>query len=77
LKILRLQKENKLLTFKKNKTMTNWKTTSLGLLAILGAIVAIIFATIGKAVTQELIMTSITGILAGIGLIFAKDSDVK
>jgi hypothetical protein len=57
--------------------MTNWKTTSLGLLAILGAIVAIIFATIGKAVTQELIMTSITGILAGIGLIFAKDSDVK
>ena len=77
MKILRLQKENKLLTFKKNKTMTNWKTTSLGLLAILGAIVAIIFATIGKAVTQELIMTSITGILAGIGLIFAKDSDVK
>ncbi len=50
----------------------NWKTTSLGITMIVGGILGLIFAP----VTQASIMTSLTAILGGIGLIFAKDNNV-
>jgi H+/Cl- antiporter ClcA len=55
--------------------MKNWKTTSSGIVLIVGALVAIIFSAIAGTITQDEIMTSVTAILAGIGLFFAKDSD--
>jgi len=53
---------------------TNWKTTSAGLLLIIGGISALIFAN--HPLTQEAIMGSATSILGGIGLLFAKDNNV-
>jgi hypothetical protein len=58
------------------KLVTSWKTTSAGVLAIIGALVGLTFAIINKALTSEVIMSCATGLLLGIGLIFAKDSDV-
>jgi hypothetical protein len=55
--------------------MKDWKTTSSGVLLIVGAIVAIIFSVISGTITQVEIMTAATAILAGIGLLFAKDAD--
>jgi len=52
---------------------TNWKTTSFGILAIVGGIVALVFA---PAITAPIIMGSATSIVTGVGLIFAKDGDV-
>lgn len=60
---------------KKKIKMKNWKTTSSGILLIVGAIVAIVFSAIAGTITQGEIMTSVTAILAGIGLFFAKDED--
>ena len=57
-------------------TTTSWKTTSAGILMELGAITGLIYAIIGKQLTPEIIMTCATGILGGIGLILAKDSNV-
>jgi hypothetical protein len=53
----------------------NWKTTSAGILAIVGAIVGLVFAIINKNLTPEVIMACVTGILGGIGLLFAKDNN--
>lgn len=50
----------------------SWKTTSAGIVAIAGAIVAFIFTPHDQAN----IMAEIAGLVAGIGLIFAKDTDV-
>lgn len=51
----------------------NWKTTSTGILTIVGAAVSIIFAPI---VTPVIIMGAATATLTGVGLIFAKDGNV-
>jgi hypothetical protein len=56
--------------------LTNWKTTSAGILAIIGALVGLVFAIINKNLTPDVIMACATGILGGIGLLFAKDSNV-
>jgi hypothetical protein len=56
--------------------LTNWKTTSLGILAILGGIVRFIFALKSGEFTEESVMTTLTTIFGGIGLILAKDSNV-
>jgi hypothetical protein len=53
---------------------TNWKTTSAGILAIAGAIVTFLFSM--KNLTPELILGCLTGVLSGIGLLFAKDNNV-
>jgi hypothetical protein len=55
---------------------TNWKTTSAGILAIVTAITGLAFAIINKAVTAEVIITCASGILLGLGLMFAKDQNV-
>jgi hypothetical protein len=53
--------------------MKNWKTTSTGIIMIIGAIVAVIFT---KPLTQEVIIASATAVVGGLGLIFAKDNNV-
>lgn len=54
----------------------NWKTTSLGILSIIGGVTRLAFAIANNQFTEEAIMTSATTILGGIGLLFAKDGDV-
>jgi hypothetical protein len=56
--------------------MKNWKTTSAGILAILSALIGLIFAIVNKQLTPEIIMGCAAGILTGAGLIFAKDNNV-
>jgi hypothetical protein len=52
----------------------NWKTTSAGVVMIVGAIVRL--AVHDGTFTEELIMGAVIAIIGGIGLIVAKDSDV-
>lgn len=56
--------------------LVNWKTTSSGLLSIIGGVVRLIFAFSNHGVTEEAIMTSATTILLGVGLLFARDVNV-
>lgn len=56
--------------------MGSWKTTSMGITAIVGGLVGLYFAFKSGTVDQGIVMASVTGILSGIGLIFSKDSDV-
>ena len=53
--------------------LVNWKTTSAGILAIVGSIVGLVFALKAKQVTTEAITGCITGLLTGIGLLLAAD----
>jgi hypothetical protein len=57
-------------------SQTSWKTTSAGILAIVGALVGLFFAIKNKTVTAEVITGCVSGILVGIGLILAKDGNV-
>jgi hypothetical protein len=57
--------------------MNDWKTTSAGILAILSAIISIVYAAVAGAVPAELLISAVTSILAGIGLIYAKDATSK
>lgn len=57
--------------------MSNIKTTISGILAILGAIVAVGNALMNGTVDAAVIGTAITSITAGIGLIFAGDAKPK
>lgn len=50
----------------------DYKTTSAGILLIVGAVVSIIFNI--HNLTEVIVMASITAIVSGIGLLFAKDS---
>jgi hypothetical protein len=56
--------------------MKNWKTTSAGIIMIAGGIVRLAFAIKAGNFTEEAIMTSVTAITGGIGLLLAKDNDV-
>ncbi len=56
------------------KPFANWKTTSAGLIMIIGAISSFFFIE-GK-LTQAELMIQITAILGGLGLLFAKDNNV-
>jgi ABC-type branched-subunit amino acid transport system permease subunit len=56
--------------------MKNWKTTSMGISAIVSGITGIVYALKSKNLSPEIISASTTGILVGIGLIFAKDFNV-
>ncbi len=53
----------------------SWKTTTAGILAVVGGIVRFYFAVKAGQVTEEAITTSLTAILSGIGLIVARDND--
>lgn len=52
---------------------TNWKTTSSGILLVIGSVAGLFFV---PAITLPVIMTAATGTLGGVGLIFAKDGNV-
>jgi hypothetical protein len=53
----------------------SWKTTSAGILAILGGLVRIAFAIKSGTFTEEACMTSATAIVSGFGLLAARDND--
>lgn len=54
----------------------SWKTTSAGLLAIVGGAVRLYFAIKSGNITEEALMTSATAIVSGIGLLCARDNNV-
>jgi hypothetical protein len=53
--------------------MNSWKTTSTGLLTIIGALTTLWFQH--ATLTPELVITAATAILGGVGLLFARDND--
>ena len=59
-----------------NLNATSWKTTSAGIIMIIGGITRLIFAIKNNQFTEEAITTTATTILGGVGLLFAKDSNV-
>jgi len=56
--------------------LKSWKTTSTGIIMIVGGITRLVFAIKSGNFSEEAIMSSSTLILGGFGLMFAKDSDV-
>ena len=54
----------------------SWKTTSAGILAIVGSIVGGFYACKSATLNEASIMALATSFLTGIGLLFSKDSDV-
>lgn len=56
-----------------NNLLKNWRTTSLGLTSIAGAIVNLVFTIKKGADDQAMWMIAITQVLSGLGLIFAGD----
>lgn len=56
--------------------MKNWKTTSTGITMIVAAIVGFYFAYVNKQLNEASITASVTSLLAGLGLVFAKDNNV-
>lgn len=54
----------------------NWKTTSTGIIAIISGIVGLYFAYKTNNINEASIVGTLTAILTGVGLIFAKDSNV-
>lgn len=58
-------------------TKGSWKTTSTGLLAIAGGIVRLVFAIKAGSLTEEAVMTVLTTIITGVGLLAARDNNVS
>ena len=56
-------------------TNGSWKTTSAGLLTILGGLTRLVFACKAGNITEESVMTTLTAIVGGLGLVFARDND--
>lgn len=55
--------------------MGSWKTTSAGIAAIVGGLVALYFAYKNGNLNEATVTTTVTAILGGLGLIFARDND--
>lgn len=56
--------------------MKNWKTTSTGIVMIAAGICGFYFAMLNKQLSEATITASMTSVLGGLGLIFAKDDNV-
>jgi len=56
------------------KLLSNWKTPSLGITAVIGGTIRLVFAIKNGDWTEESLTTSIGGIMGGLGLIFAADA---
>lgn len=54
--------------------VASWKTTSAGLVMIIGSIIHLIFAVRSGTATEGVWTASVTAIVAGIGLILAGDA---
>ncbi len=57
--------------------MKNWKTTTLGILAIIGAIADAATCSITSGQIMSCIMEQWPALVAGAGLLFAKDFNVS
>jgi hypothetical protein len=59
------------------KTITagSWKTTSLGITTIAGAIIHLIFDVRSNGWNEADVMTAVITLLPGVGLILARDND--
>lgn len=53
---------------------SNWKTTSAGLVMIIGSVIHVIFAVRSGTATEGVWTASVTAIVAGLGLMFAGDA---
>jgi len=53
----------------------SWKTTSAGLLTIFGGLTKFAFAIKNGTVTEDLVMSCLVVIVAGVGLMLARDND--
>ena len=53
----------------------SWKTTSAGLLAVIGGITQLVFSIKEKKFTQESVTIAATATLTGLGLLFARDNN--
>lgn len=58
-----------------NWTQGSWKTTSAGIMLIIGGLVRLAFAIKAGTLTEESVMSVATGIVGGIGLMVARDND--
>jgi len=56
-------------------TAGSWKTTSAGILTIIGALSNLGFAIKNRAVDQTTITVTATAVLTGIGLMLARDNN--
>jgi len=54
----------------------SWKTTSAGILMIVGAIVGLVFAFKTNNINEGTIMGAVTAVVGGVGLLVAKDNNV-
>ena len=54
----------------------SWKTTSAGILMIVGAIVGLVFAFINHSINEANVMGALTAVVGGVGLLVAKDNNV-
>lgn len=55
----------------------SWKTTTAGVAAIAGGVARFALALNEGKMTEEAITTSVTAIMTGVGLLFARDNDVS
>jgi hypothetical protein len=55
----------------------NWKTTSMGLTAILGSIIHLVFAVRAHTADENSWTIMVVAVIGGLGLIFAGDSNVS
>ena len=56
------------------RLIANWKTTSAGVIMIIGAIVHLYF---NRPLTEPMLMMGVTAIIGGLGLLFAGDANVS
>ena len=56
-------------------TNGSWKTTSAGLLTIIGGLTKFAFTIKAGNVTEESVMTMFIVVAGGVGLLFARDND--
>jgi hypothetical protein len=56
------------------RLIANWKTTSAGVIMIVGAIVHLYF---NRPLTEPMLMMGVTAIVGGLGLLFAGDANVS
>src|ERR1039458_9668273 len=56
------------------RLIANWKTTSAGIVMIIGAIMHLLF---NHPLTEPMVMVGVTAIVGGLGLLFAGDANVS
>lgn len=61
-----------------NKILINWKSSSAGILLILGAVISIVYSISDNGrIEQAEMMAQITALLGGIGLLLSRDVGVS